>query len=73
LVYDPRSLGEEAYGELAAEFLSRYGIVLKPAAPPQRKRLILDDIPTPKPFATLDPQQKKKRFWPFGKSEPEDE
>jgi chromosome partitioning protein len=73
VTYDPRSRGAEAYRELSVELLGRYGMRPKSAELKPRKRLILDDIPVPKPFATLEAQQsKKKRFWPFGSDEPKE-
>ena len=69
VTYDARSRGAEAYRELAVELLTRYGLAPKTAATDKpRRRLILDDIPPPKPvLATLEAQaEKKKRFWPFG-------
>lgn len=62
IIYDPRSRGAEAYFELAGEILRKEGA--KVAAPPQRKKLIVDDIPPPK-FLQPEPE-KKKRIWPFG-------
>ncbi len=62
-IYDPRSRGSEAYFDLAAEILIREGAQVP--APPQRKKLIVDDIPPPKGLQT-EPDEKKKKFWPFG-------
>ena len=71
MTYDSRSRGAEAYRELALELVTRYGLAPKAAANADkpRRKLILDDIPPPKPvLATLEAQAepKKKRFWPFG-------
>lgn len=73
VTYDPRSRGAEAYRELSAEFLGRYG--KKPvatASAPPRRRLILDDIPPPKLTVEGVSEPKKKRFWPFGAKESEE-
>ncbi|MDE1163539.1 MAG: ParA family protein [Acidobacteriaceae bacterium] len=76
-LYDARSRGAEAYKDLAVELLKRYGIGPKtaPVQPNGRKRLILDDIPAPRPIegGILDASQpKKKKFWKFGKPEAEE-
>jgi chromosome partitioning protein len=61
VTYDPRSRGAEAYRELAAELLKRYGIT-----PPQRAAPNAEAAPERSPFQTLEAAgSRKKRFWPF--------
>ena len=65
-LYDPRSRGAEAYRELAAELLQR-----NPTLAPRKakKRLILDDIPSPRPVTDLleEEEGRGSGFWPFRK------
>ncbi|HEX6508409.1 MAG TPA: ParA family protein [Chloroflexota bacterium] len=63
LLYDPRSRGAEAYQELAAELLRRYGLVGKKAS---GKKLILDEIP-PVPERPILSTPASRRSWPFGR------
>ncbi|MDE1154577.1 MAG: ParA family protein [Acidobacteriaceae bacterium] len=70
LQYDPRSRGAEAYRDLALEVLKRYGIKPKPAS--ARKKLVLDDIPAQRDYKPTILESRKKRIWPFGKSNPDE-
>ncbi|MES2390223.1 MAG: AAA family ATPase [Acidobacteriota bacterium] len=65
-LYDPRSRGAEAYRELATELLQR-NPNLTPRKP--KKRLILDDIPSPRPVIDLleEEEGRGSGFWPFRK------
>lgn len=66
IVYDPRSRGAEAYFDLAEELLARTGAKAQ-STPPQRKKLILDDIPPVPAFLQEKPEDKKRGIWPFRK------
>jgi chromosome partitioning protein len=68
-LYDPRSRGAEAYHELALELFQRNPLQA-PRNNRPRKRLILDDIPSPRPVVDMldeEDQAKGTRFWPFKK------
>jgi chromosome partitioning protein len=67
-LYDPRSRGAEAYHDLALELLER-NPHLQPRPGKSRKRLILDDIPSPRPVIDLLEEEEGRGagFWPFRK------
>ena len=66
-VYDPRSRGADAYRDLALELVNRNPQLGHTPRP--RRKLIVDDIPPPRPFNTLLTQQEeeKRGIWPFRK------